>query len=373
MKIALVHDWLTTYAGAERILEQFIEMFPDADLFSLVDFLPEKDRHFLQGKKPKTTFIQHLPLARKHFRHYLPLFYTAMRTLDFSKYDLILSSSHCMAKNIKTHKNQAHICYCHSPVRYAWDMQEEYLAESGMGGGLKGFIIRNGMKYVRWVDLKGTPGVTKFIANSKFIKKRIGKCYGIEDSFVVNPHVAINDFAYQEDKQDYYVTASRMVPYKKTPLIAEAFKNMPNKKLIIIGSGTEMPKVEEVSKDCKNIQVLGYQPFSELKHHMMNAKAFIFSAQEDFGITPVEAMACGTPVIAYGKGGVLDSVIPTGESKTPTGLFFKEQTIESICDAVNRFEQLEPSMTPADCRKRAEQFAPKLFQKQIMAILKPYL
>lgn len=371
MKIAILHDWLATYAGAERVLEQFITMFPDADVYSLVDFIPENHRKFLQGKKVRTSFIQKLPFASTKFRNYLPLFYSAVRAWDLSQYDLILSSSHCMVKNVRTRPGQLHLCYCHSPVRYAWDMQDEYLDQTGLNSGLKGLLIRTVMAYVRKMDLQATSGVTQFIANSSFIGERIKACYG-RDSVVVNPPVMTDEFTFEPKKQDYYVTASRMVPYKHMYLIAEAFAQMPDKNLVIIGDGPEMPKVQAAAEGHPNINVMGYQKFAVLKQHMQQAKAFVFAAKEDFGITPVEAMACGTPVIAFGEGGILDSVIPAGKT-SPTGILYPEQTPQSLIKAVKSFEKPGTHLTAENCRKRAENFSPEHFRERMLAVINQHL
>lgn len=362
MKLAIVHDWLETYAGAEKVLEQILELYPDADLFSLVDFV-KGDRSWLVGRTPKTTFIQKLPFAEKHFRKYIMFFPTAMRSLDLSAYDVILSSSHCMAKNVKVREGQVHICYCHSPVRYAWDMQEEYLAQSGLNGGLKAKLIRLVLSYIRWEDLRGTKGVTHFIANSHFITERIKKCYG-RDSIAINPPVDTEGMEYNDTKEDFYVTMSRMVPYKRIDLIAAAFASMPNRKLVVIGSGPEAEKVKTAANGAPNVQLCGYLENDAMRDYLKRAKAFVFAAKEDFGIAPVEAMACGTPVIAFGEGGALDSVVGLGE-KAPTGVLFPRQSVASIVDAVETFEANKAKITPKACRERAQYFSHANFKKRI--------
>ena len=366
MKVAVLHDWLETYAGAERVLEQILKLYPEADLYALVDFLPNDKRGFIGGRKAKTTFIQHLPLARRYFRHYLPMFPMAVEALNLNAYDLIISSSHCVAKGVRVREGQIHICYCHTPVRYAWDMQEEYLSTTGQGAGLKGKLIRFFLERLRKWDKKTAPRVTSYIANSNFIAERIKKFYGREAA-VIHPPVAVQDFEACANKQDYYFTASRMVPYKKFPLIAQAFAKMPERKLVMIGAGPEAHKVAAIADKAPNIEYLGYQPFPVLKEHMQKARAFVFAAQEDFGIMPVEALACGTPVIAYGKGGALDSVTPE------TGVFFDEQTPESIIAAVEAFEKKEETITPEACRKQAEKFAKDIFAAQMRKHIKKVL
>lgn len=360
MKIAVVCDWLVTYVGAEKVLEQILNVFPEADLFAVVDFLPENQRNFIQGKKVTTTFIQNMPRARKKYRNYLPFMPIAIEQMDVSAYDVVISSSHCVAKGVLTGPNQVHISYVHSPIRYAWDLQHQYLREAGLTHGLKSKIARLIMHYMRIWDTRTSNGVDYFIANSHFIAKRIWKCYRREAT-VIYPPVDIEKFEYCEDKDDYYVTASRMVPYKKMDFIVEAFSQMPDKKLVVIGDGPDFEKIK--GKAGPNISLLGFAPDEVLKDKMQHAKAFVFAAEEDFGITPVEAQACGTPVIAYGKGGSLETVRELGVRDNPTGVFFKEQTVESLKAAVARFEQEQTAITYNNCRHHAEQFSGAIFRQ----------
>lgn len=357
MKIAIVCDWLVTYAGAEKVLEQILNVFPEADLFALVDFLPENSRAFIKNKKVVTSFIQKLPKAKTKYRNYLPLMPLAIEQLDVTGYDVVISSSHCVAKGIITSPNQVHISYVHSPIRYAWDLQHQYLKESGLSKGLKGWIAKAILHYMRLWDYRTANNVDYFIANSNFIAKRIWKCYR-RKAKVIYPPVDVESFKLCEIKEDFYLTASRMVPYKKMDLIVEAFNKMPDKKLIVIGDGPDFNKIK--AKAGKNIMLLGYQPFEVLKDHMQKAQAFIFAAEEDFGITPVEAQACGTPVIAYGKGGGLETVVGTDNEK-PTGVFFEEQRVESICEAVKKFEEVKDKIKPQICRANAERFSNDAF------------
>lgn len=361
MKIAIVHDWLVTYAGAERVLEQIIYCYPDADLFSVVDFLPEKDRGFLQGKIPTTTFIQKLPGASKHYRNYLPLMPLAIEQLDLSAYDLILSSSHAVAKGVLVGPDQLHVCLCYSPIRYAWDLQHQYLRESDLISGPKSWIVRYLLQKIRLWDLRTVNGVDRFVAISKFIARRIHRVYG-RDSQIIYPPVDIDAFTLSSTKEDFYLTASRMVPYKRIDIIVEAFASMPEKQLIVIGNGPDFEKIR--AKATPNVRLMGYQPFSVLLDHMQRAKAFVFAAEEDFGIAPVEAQACGTPVIAYGKGGALETIRGLEAGDEVTGVFFKEQTVHSLREAVNLFETIQ--IDSAQCRKNAERFSVARFRTQYM-------
>ncbi len=360
-RVAVVHEWLIDYSGSERVLEQILLSYPDADLYALVDFLPEADRHFLHGRQAQTSFIQRLPFAQKRFRNYLPLFPLAIEQFDLSDYDLIITSSHAVAKGVLTGPDQLHVSYVHSPMRYAWDLQHIYLRESGLTKGLKAWFARWVLHKLRIWDVRTGAGVNRFVANSAYIARRIAKAYD-RASTVIYPPVDTDGFAYAPEKEDFYLTASRLVPYKKIDLIAEAFTGMPDKRLVIIGDGPEMDKVK--SKSGANVEILGYQPFDNLRDHMQRARAFVFAAEEDFGIVPVEAQACGTPVIAYGRGGARETVRDI-EMPDPTGIWFEPQTPEAIRDAVNRFEAAGGRISTAACRRNAERFSPDRFRGEL--------
>lgn len=331
MRIAIVHDWLVTDAGAEKVLKAIVDIYPDADVFSLVDFLDNEERKMiLKGKFAKTSFIQKLPFSKKHFRNYLPLFPLAIESLNLSLYNLIISSSWAVAKGIKTTSNQSHISYCHTPVRYAWDLYDEYTSSLK---GLKKLLVKLTLKRLRKWDMKTLDRVDYFIANSNFIQERINRIYKRE-AVVIYPPVNIEKFTLCNEKEDFYLTASRLVPYKKTKLIVEAFNDMPDKKLVVIGSGEEYEEIKKIAK--ANVQVLGYQSDDVLKSHMQRSCAFVYAAVEDFGIVPIEAMACGTPVIALNQGGTKETVV-----SGVNGVHFNEQTTQSIIDAVKRFETMK--------------------------------
>ena len=359
MKVAIVCEWLVVYAGAEKVLEQILRLYPEADIFCLVDFIPSEKRDFLLNKKTHTSFIQHLPMAKSKYRSYLPLMPLAIEQLDVTGYDLVISSSYAVSKGIITGPNQVHISYVHSPIRYAWDLQHQYLHEAELEKGFKGWLAKMILHYIRMWDYRTANGVDYFIANSKFIARRIKKVYG-RDAEVIYPPVDVEAYQMCNQKENFYLTASRMVPYKKIKLIVEAFNEMPEKKLVVIGEGPEFAKTKAIAGP--NIEIMGYQPFDVLKEKMQKAKAFVFAAEEDFGITPVEAQACGTPVIAYGKGGALETVRGL-DKENPTGLFFEAQTVDSIVQAVNRFEREGYKITAENCRKNAEKFSVNNFKK----------
>lgn len=368
MKTAIVHEWLSTYAGSERVLEQLLEIYPDADLYCVVDALPDGERAFLRGRTPRPSFIQKLPFGRTRFRAWLPLMPLAMEQLDLSAYDLVISSHHAVAKGVLTGPDQLHVSYVHSPMRWAWDLQHQYLAESGLDRGWKGVLagapVRALLHRLRGWDQRCANGVDCYVANSRFIARRIRKTYRREAE-VIHPPVDIERFALRRDKQDYYLSASRLVPYKRVPLIVEAFAAMPERRLVVIGDGPDAPRIRRALPP--NVQLLGHQPAAQLVDWMQRARAFVFAAEEDFGIAPVEAQACGTPVIAYGRGGSLDSVLDRGPA--PTGLFFAEQTPAAIVDAVRRFESLAGAFTPEACRAHAETFSAELFRTRFAAFV----
>ena len=361
MKVAIVHDWLVAPGGAEKVLEQIIECFPDADLFSLVDFL--EDRRPLGGKPVTTSFIQHLPFARSRYRSYLPLMPLAVEQFDLSGYDLIITSSYAVAKGVLAGPDQTHVSYVHSPMRYAWDLQHQYLREANLTHGLKSWVARVVLHYLRGRDSYSANGVDRLIANSQFVARRVMKAYR-RDAAVIPPPVDVHEFELCTHKEDFYLTASRMVPYKRIDLIVETFSATPHRKLIVIGDGPEMAAIR--AKAGPNVTILGYQPFEVLKDHLQRARAFVFAAEEDFGIVALEAQACGTPVIAFGKGGALETVVPVGE-RHPTGVYFARQTVVSMLDAIDRFERLREQITPTACRANAERFSAAVFRRAFMA------
>lgn len=366
-RIAIVHEWLVNYAGSERVLEQLLRIFEDAELFAVVDFLSDEERRaFLGGRKAKTTFIQKLPRAQQSFRSYLPLMPLAIEQLDLSGFDIVISSSHAVAKGVLTGPDQIHVSYVHSPIRYAWDLQHQYLRESDLDTSAKGWVAKLILHYLRLWDGRTANGVDHFVANSEFIARRIAKVYRRE-SQVIYPPVDTEAFTLQTKKKPFYLTASRLVPYKRVPLIVEAFAKMPEHKLVVVGDGPDFERLKSLASP--NIELLGYQSSEVLQRYMQEAKAFVFAAEEDFGITLVEAQACGTPVIAFGKGGALETVRGLGadmrDAHAPTGVFFESQTVESICDAVARFEKHREYVSPAACRQNAERFSVARFAREI--------
>jgi glycosyltransferase involved in cell wall biosynthesis len=361
MKVAIVHDWLVTYAGAERVLEQLLLLYPEADLYSLIDFVPENERAFLQGRRPHTSFLQRVPGARRKYRNYLALMPMAIEQFDLSAYDLVISSSYAVAKGVLTGPEQLHVCFCHSPLRYAWDLQHQYLRETNLQSGLRSVLARYLLHRIRLWDLRTANGVDRFIAISAFIARRIWKVYRRE-SVVIYPPVDVETFTPGGERADYYVTASRLVPYKRIDLIVDAFAQMPDRRLVVIGDGPDAAKLR--ARLTPNIQFLGYQPLPALREHLRQARAFVFAAEEDFGIAPLEAQACGTPVVAFGRGGARESVRGLDQAD-PTGVFFFEQTVEALRSAVDRFEHAAGQLTSEACRANAVRFEAPRFRRQV--------
>lgn len=360
MKTAIVHEWLVTYAGSERVVEQMLAVYPQADLFSLVNFLPPDLQDFIQHKPVQTSFIQNLPFAKGHFRQYLPLMPLAIEQFDVSDYDLVLSSNHAVAKGVLTRADQLHISYIHTPIRYAWDLQQQYLQGASLTRGYRSALANLVLHYLRLWDLACVNRVDYFIANSQFVAQRVWKTYR-RKAQVIYPPVAIDRFYPKSQRDDFYFTLSRFVPYKRVELIVAAFTRM-GLPLVVIGDGPNRKQIQQLAGS--NIHLLGQQPDAVVEDHMQRCKAFVFAAAEDFGIAPVEAQAAGAPVIAYGKGGVTETVIPG-----KTGLFFQEQTIESLIETVQQFESGGLLVNPSDLRENAERFAPDRFRQELIRFI----
>ena len=361
MKVAIIQEWLVTMGGSEKVVQAIAELYPDADIFTLVAFAPLVKELGFENKKITTSIIQKLPFGKKKYKSYLPLFPFAIEQFDLREYDLIISSNHAVSKGVLTTNEQLHITYCHSPIRYAWDLHHQYLAEEGLGFNIKGILARYFLHRLRMWDFLSSSRPDFFLSNSNFIAKRIYKVYG-KSATTIYPPIEIDDFTLKVNKSDYYITCSRMVPYKKMDLIIEAFSKMPDKKLVVIGDGPDFEKIKLLAS--ANIEFKGYVPFRDLIGYLQKARAFVFAAIEDFGMLPVEAQACGTPVIAYGKGGSLETVV---DGKT--GIFFYEQTVDSLIDGVHRFEAIEKSIDPLVLRAHAESFGKEHFKAQFKAFV----
>lgn len=366
-RIAIVHEWLQVYAGSERVLEQLLLCFPEADLFAVVDFVPETQRAFLGDRRVTTSFIQKLPAARRLFRHYLGLMPLAIEQLDVSRYDIIISSNHAVAKGVLTGPDQIHISYVHSPMRYIWDLQHQYMQQAKLGWSPKALYVRWLFNKLRQWDFASAQHVDHFIANSRYIGRRVRKAYG-RDAAVIHPPVDVSDFTPGPAREDFFLLAGRFVPYKRADLVVSAFRAHPDRRLIVVGDGPDAASVHAAAKGARNIEFRGTVPKAELISLMQRARAALFAAEEDFGIAMVEVQACGTPVIAFGKGGALDIVDPAAEDG-PTGVLFAEQSVESISDALERFDGVAPEISAAACRANALRFSEENFRDSISSFV----
>ncbi len=359
MKIAIVHDWLTGMRGGEKVLSAILELYPDSDLFTLIHN-PGSVSEYIEKRTIYTSFIDRLPLKSKHYRNYLPLFPTAIELFDFKDYDLIISTSHCVAKGVRTPPNTLHISYIHSPMRYVWDMYEDYFGRDKLNIFTR-MIIPPIANYLRTWDVTSSNRVDYFIANSQHVARRILKYYR-RDSIVIHPPVEITPLPIPEQSQDYYLVVSALVPYKRIDLAVATFNQL-DKQLLIIGNGPEKSKLQKQAN--KNIKFFDWLPSDELSRYYADCKALIFPGEEDFGIVPVEAQSFGKPVIAYRRGGVLETVIgPDDENRDRcTGIFFDRQTVQDLIGAIDKCEKNQ--WDPNFIREHANKFSKENFKKQI--------
>ncbi len=360
LKVAIVHDWLVTRGGAELVLDELLATFPGADVFTLVD--QRADRGGGETRMPVTTsWLQHVPGIARTYRSWLPLMPLALRSLNVADYDVVISNSHAVAKGIRTHRNQLHVCYCLSPMRYAWDLKGQYLRESGLDRGVKGAAASAMLERMRRWDLANTRGVDAFATLSHYIAERIQRAYA-RNAEVIYPPVDTDFFTPAGDRGDFYVTASRFVPYKRIDMIAAAFRRLADRRLIVIGDGPDWAKVRAAAGP--NVELAGRLPRSEVRDYLRRARAFVFAAEEDFGIAPVEAQACGTPVIAFGRGGATETVRGL-DAPAPTGVFYEEQSADALAAAVQKFERLPQPIDAAACRDNSLRFGAALFRSNI--------
>ena len=359
MKTAIVHEWLTTYAGSEKVVEGFLDLFPTAPIFTLVHQPQNFVGTAFEGRDIRTSFIQNLPLGARKYQSYLPLMPLAIEQFDLSGFDLILSSNHAVAKGVRAGAGTLHVSYVHTPVRYAWDLQDPYLKEAGLERGAKSALARAALHYLRLWDHGTAHRADVFLANSAYVARRVWRAYR-RPARVLYPPVDVTRFDWQRPREDFYFTFSRMVPYKKLDLIVEAFTQL-DKPLVVVGDGPERERIAALAGP--NVTLLGRQDDAVVADLLSRCKAFVFAADEDFGIVPVEAQAAGAPVIAYGRGGVLESVV-AGE----TGVFFGEQTACSLKAAVEHFETL-PAFDPARIRQSAERFSRRNFWRGLDEVL----
>lgn len=361
MRVAVVHDWLDSLRGGERVLAEICKIYNGADVFALVDFLSDADRRALLGKRAITSFLQHVPFARRHFRNFLPLFPRAVESLDVSGYDLVISSSHAVAKGVRTHRRQLHICYCYTPMRYAWDLRDQYLRQTGLDHGPRGWLARRTLDRLRDWDRAASERVDHFVAISRHIAARIMRCYR-RASTVIYPPVAVDPIDGPPARGPAYVTVSHLVPYKRVDLIVEAFRLLPDRELLVIGDGPERARIEAIA--TPNTRVLGRVADAERNRCLARARAFVFVAEEDFGIAPLEAQAFGTPVIALARGGSVETIRGL-DAEVPTGVLFADQTARAIVEAVRQFEANESRLSPVACRENASRFNAARFRREL--------
>jgi glycosyltransferase involved in cell wall biosynthesis len=367
MKVALIHDWLTGMRGGEKVLEVFCELFPDAHIYTLLHNRGSLS-NTIEGMDIRTSFIQNLPLIKKKYRYILPIFPTAIERFDLRGYDLVLSSSHCVAKGVITGADTLHICYCFTPMRYIWDLYSLYFGKT-RAGVITRIATSLVLNYLRKWDVESSKRVDKFVAISRYIAERIKKNYG-RDSDLIYPPVDCSYFKPGLANDGYYLMVSPLAPNKRVDLAVEAFNTI-GLPLIVIGSGQEESKLEKMAG--KNIKLMGWQSDEIVREHYANCKALIFPGVEDFGIVPLEAQACGKPVIAYGKGGALETIVPLDkniknekeQSSSATGMFFYEQTAESLANAVACFEDVQDQFNWQAIRKNAESFDRVIFKEKI--------
>lgn len=356
MKVAIIHYWIVNWRGGEKVLAELLAMFPEADLFTHVAD-PELLQRHLPGRKVTTTLIATLPFARRWYQRYLPLMPYALEQLDLRGYDIVITCESGPAKGVITDPGAVQICYCHSPMRYLWDMYHDYRQDAGR---LTRLLMGPLVHYLRIWDQLSAQRVDHFIANSRFVASRIRRYYRRE-ARVIYPPVACEDFAHGPD-QGFYLIVGQLVGYKRADLAIEAFREMKDRQLIVIGEGEQFAKLKRSAPS--NVTLLGRQPFSSIRRHYMGCRALIFPGVEDFGIVPVEAMASGKAVIAFRGGGALETVV-----EGVTGLFFDDQTVASVVDAVGRFEASPELFDPLVIRAHAMRFGAARFRVELNTIV----
>jgi len=362
LRVVLAHDWLTGMRGGEKCLEPLCERWPDAQLLSLFH-VPGKLSLPIERMAIRTSFLQHFPGVRDYYRQLLPLMPFAMRSLRIVNADLVVSLSHCVAKSVRPPHGVPHVCYCFTPMRYIWHMRAAYLSSRHR---LKGLPLELLIKALRWWDRASADNVTHFIAISETVRQRIRDCYE-RDSVVIYPPVDASFYVpARVRREDHYLVVSALVPYKRIDLAIQACNRL-GRHLLIIGQGPEMARLQALAGPT--IHFAGWQPDEVIREHMQRCQALLFPGEEDFGIVPLEAMACGAPVIAFGRGGATETVIPHGSTGDPTGHYFMEQTPEALADAILEFEKLAGEFSPQASRRQALRFSKERFEAELFSYL----
>ena len=365
MKFALVHEWLTPHAtgGSELVVREILQTL-EADLFAAIDFESVNPESYLYGRTIGTTFLQHFPRARQGVQKYLPLLPFAIEQLDLRGYDVILSSSHAVAKGVLVAPDQTHLCYCHTPMRYAWDLTFEYLQGLRPPARLAARWLLHGLR--QW-DVLSSNRIDFIAANSQHTARRIWRCWRREAE-IIYPPVPLDRVEFRSQKEDFYLTVCRLVTYKNVTAIVEAFNHL-ERPLVVIGNGPLLPEIRRLAGP--HVRILGRQSDTSVRTYMARAKAFVYAACEDFGIVMVEALACGTPVLAYGKGGAREIVTDLrADPAEGTGLLFEAQTAAAIAAAVKDFDCVSQQFQPERARARAGQFSPEVFRHRYGSWLK---
>lgn len=361
---AIVHDWCPSFRGGERVLAEFCRMYRQAEVFTLFDFLsPEIKAEFFPGVEFHTSPANRLPWVRKYYR---ALFFACpflIEQFDVTGFDAVISSSAAFSRGVITRPDQPHLCYVHSPIRYAWDEQFSYLKQARMGYGPRGFLFRYLLHRMRKWDVRTAHGPDLMLANSNYVRQRIQRVYG-RDARIVFPPVALDEMQFQDQKDDYYITASFLAPYKRTDLVIQAFNNMPSRRLLVVGEGQQSAQLRSLAN--ANVEFSGFLPRRDYVKAVAGARALVFAGCEDFGIALAEAQACGTPLIAFGRGGACDIVRACGEIENPTGVLFEKQTVAAVKDAVEHFEERDSAkISPEACRDNAQRFSAERFRREI--------
>jgi len=367
-RVAVVHEWLLDYAGSERVLREILEVFPEADLFVLVDRRDAELAGAITRPSKATTFLQHVPAPRRWLRYCVPLMPLAVGQLNLTGYDIVLSSSHVVAKGVTTGPRQLHLSYVHTPMRFAWDLQEEYLRAAGLDHGPLGWAARFALRRLRAWDVRSAEGVDAFLANSTHVGQRIKKAYGREAE-ILHPPIDASLFTPGDRREEFYLTVSRLEAYKRVDLLAEAFGQLADRRLVVIGDGPEIQRLRAAAP--RNVSFCGRLPTSDVRTHMQRARAFLFAGIEDFGIVMAEAQACGTPVIAFGEGGAVD-IVRAASSPRPTGVLFTRQSSDAVVDAIRRFESEPGRYAQSDCRENALRFDHEVFRQRFEAFVRQH-
>ena len=364
-RVAIVHDWCPSFRGGERVLAELCAVFEGADVFTIFDFLPaDVKAEYFENVAIHTSVANRLPFVEKYYRN---LFFACpflIEQFDVTSYDAVVSSSAAFARGVLTRPDQAHLSYVHSPIRYAWDEQFSYLDQGAMKYGPKGLLFRYMLHKLRTWDTRTAHGPDIMLANSSYVRARIGRIYG-RNSDVVFPPVEVDKLTFRSEKDDYYVTASFLAPYKRTDLVIQAFNEMPDRRLVVVGEGQQSSTLRKLAK--ANVTFTGFLPRAEYVDTVARARALVFAGCEDFGIALAEAQACGTPLVALGRGGARDIVRALGHAARPTGVLYKQQTVADTIAAVEHFEDHSSEITAEACRDNAVRFGSERFRREIRA------